>query len=96
MVPATCLHFCWRSRCNGVFQVRPLLPAPAVAPVDSRCEEQHVMAARRQLSTQPRSTSGAKGAPQKQTVGRKIIDPLWQYAALAVYPERLKARRAAA
>lgn len=97
---------CWspRQQCTldgtgrnrNVLQAWSLRPASAMAPDDSTVEERHVMAARRQLSTQPRSTSGTKKAPQKQTVGEKITDPLWQYAALAVYPERLRTRRAAA
>ncbi|CAL8469191.1 g8732 [Coccomyxa elongata] len=81
---------------RGPRKARSVLPAPAMAPEKLRGDERYVMAARRQLSTQARSRSGTKMAPQKQTAGGKITDPLWQYAALAVYPERLRARKAAA
>ncbi|BDA45063.1 hypothetical protein COCOBI_06-5430 [Coccomyxa sp. Obi] len=96
LLTRTLLRWFLRRVRKGPRKARPPLPAPAMAPDESRGEERHVMAARRQLFTQPRSTSGTKRAPPKQTVGGKITDPLWQYAALAVYPERLRGRRAAA
>lgn len=90
------MHFRWHWRHQDVLQARSALPAPAMAPDELRGDEQYVMAARRQLSTQSGSRSGTKLAPQKQTAGGKITNPLWQYAALQVYPERLRARKAAA
>ena len=67
----------------------------AAAPDESWIGEQCVIA---DHSSYPAAQAPSASAPRKsreqQRASVRITDPLWQYAALAVYPDRLKTKTA--
>ncbi|KAK9908473.1 hypothetical protein WJX75_008474 [Coccomyxa subellipsoidea] len=76
---------------------KPSLPpgdCTAAAPDESWIGEQCVVGDHSSYPSQAPSASAPRKSRKQQRASVRITDPLWKYAALAVYPDRLKTRTA--